>query len=120
MELNFNRNYFTKHGFHLNNVHKEELAITTATHTNKIIKCSSNENPVIPLQWKDKFIDKNILVNSTLMTNHKTAVDYPSKLESPLIQTHDNQQELIGSEFTRRISHRQKKATITRNSDFLW
>ena len=54
-------------------------------------------NPVIPLQWKDKYINKSILVNSTLVSNHKTAADYPSKLKSPLVQSHDNQQELMGS-----------------------
>jgi len=48
------------------------------------------------------------------------SVDSPSKLESPLTQIHDSQQEFIGSECTCRASTRQNKATISRNSDFLW
>jgi hypothetical protein len=43
-----------------------------------------------------------------------------SKLESPLIQTHESWQELIGSENTRRTSNRQNKVTVSSNSDFLW
>ena len=48
------------------------------------------------------------------------SVDSPSQLESPLTQIRDSQQEFIGSECTRRASNRQNKATISRNSDFLW
>jgi len=118
VEMNFNRKYFTKHGFYLNNAGKEGLAKVIASQINKIINCSSNENPVISLQWKEESIDKSIIVNTTHSSTQKTAVDNSPKLESPLIQTYDSQQELIGSECTRRISNRQKKATVSRNSDF--
>jgi hypothetical protein len=117
--MNFNRKYFTKHGFHLNNAGKEGLAKVIASQINKIINCSSNENPVIFLQWKEECIDKSIIVNTTHSSTRKTAVDNSAKVESPLIQTLDRQQELIGSECTHRISNRQKKATVSRNSDCL-
>ena len=120
VEINFNRKYFTKHGFHLNNAGKEGLAKVIASQINMIINCSSNENPVIPLQWKEEATTKSIIVNTTHLSTQKTAMDNSPKLESPLIETHDSQQELIGSECTSRISNRQKKATISRNSDFLW
>jgi len=120
VEMKFNRKYFTKHGLHLNNVGKKGLAKVIASQINKIIKCSSNDKPVIPLQWKDESITKSIIVNTTHMSNRKTAVDKTSKLESPLTQIQDSQQEFTGSECTRGASNRQNKAIISRNSDFLW
>jgi hypothetical protein len=120
VEMNFNRRYFTKHGLHLNNVGKEGLAKVITSQINKIINCSSNENPVISLQWKDESINKSIIVNTTHLSTRTTAVDNPPKLESSLIQAHNSQQELTGSECTRRTSNRQEKATVSRNSDFLW
>jgi len=120
VEMNFDRKYFTKHGLHLNNLGKEGLAKVIASQINKIIKCSSNDKPVISLQWKDESINKSIIVNTTHMSNQKTAVDNPSKLESPLTQIHDTQQEFIGSECIGRASNRHNKATFSRNSDFLW
>jgi hypothetical protein len=120
VEMNFNRKYFTKHGSHLNNAGKEGLAKVIASQINEIINCSSNENPVISLQWKDESINKNIIVNTTHLSTRKTAVDNLPKLESTLIEAHNSQQELIGSVCTHRTSNRQKKATISRNSDFLW
>jgi hypothetical protein len=120
VEMNFNRKYFIKHGFHLNNASKGGLAKVIASQINKIINCSLNENPVISLQWKDESINKSIIVNTTHLSTQTTAVNNPPKLEFPLIQAHDSQQELIGSECTRRTSNRQKKATVSRNSDFLW
>jgi hypothetical protein len=50
VEMNFNRNNFTKHGFHLNNVGKEGLTKVIASQIDKIVKCNSNDKPVIPLQ----------------------------------------------------------------------
>jgi len=116
--MNFNRKYFTKHGFHLNNAGKEGLAEVTASQIKKIIKYSSNENPVIPLQWKEESINRSISANTTHLPTRKTAVDNSLKLESPLIQAHDSQQEMIEPECTSRTSNRQKKATVSRNDDF--
>jgi hypothetical protein len=99
-------------------VGKEGLAKVIASQINKIIKRSSNDKPVIRLQWKDESITKSIIVNTTHMSNRKTAVDKPSKLESPLTQIQDSQHEIKGSECTRGASNRQHKATISRNSDF--
>jgi hypothetical protein len=120
VEMNFNRKYFTKHGPHLNNAGKEGLAKVIASQINKIINCSSKENPVISLQWKDESINKSIIVNTMHLSTRKTAVDNLPKLESTLTEAHDSQQELIASECTHRTSNMQKKATISRNSDFLW
>jgi len=109
--MDFNRKYFSKHGFHLNNAGKERLAKVIASQIKKIINYSSNENPVISPQWKDEFINKSISANTTKLHTRKTAVDNSLKLESPLIQA-DSQQELIEPECICRTSNRQKKATI--------
>ena len=53
VEMNFDRKYFTKHGFHLNNVGKDKLAKVIALQISKIIKPSLNDKFVIPLQWQD-------------------------------------------------------------------
>jgi hypothetical protein len=65
VEMNFNRKYFTKHGFHLNNAGKEGLVKVTASQINKIINCSSNENPVISLHWKEESINNSIIVTTS-------------------------------------------------------
>ena len=91
MEFNFNGKYSTKHGLHLNNVGKEGLAKVIARQINKIIKRSSNDKPLIPLQWKDESINESTIVNTTHMSNWKAAVDNHLKLESPLTQIHDSQ-----------------------------
>jgi len=65
VEMNFNRKYFTKHGFHLNNAGKERLAKVIASQIKKIINYSSNENPVISPQWKEEFINKTNTPNTT-------------------------------------------------------
>jgi len=109
VEMNFNRKYFTKHGFHLNNAGKGGLAKVTASQIKKIINYSSNENPIIPLQWKEEFINKTNTPNTTQLPTRKTAVDNSLKLESPLIQA-DSQQELIEPECTCRTSNKQKKS----------
>jgi hypothetical protein len=49
-EMNFDRRYFTKHGFHLNNVDKDKLAKIIALQINKIFKLSLNDKFVTPLQ----------------------------------------------------------------------
>ena len=54
------------------------------------------------------------------MSSQKTAVDNPSKLEPPVLQTYDSHHDLIVSECMHRTSNRQNKARISRNSDFLW
>ena len=69
MEFNFNGKYSTKHGLHLNNVGKEGLAKVIARQINKIIKRSSNDKPLIPLQWKDESINESTIVNTTHMSN---------------------------------------------------
>ena len=117
-EMNFNRKFFTKNGLHLNNAGKERLAKVISSQINKIINCSSNQNPVISLLWKEESINESIIVNTTLSSTRVTAVDNSPKLESLQIQTHDSQQELMGFECTRRNSTRQKKNTISRHSHF--
>ena len=61
VEMNFNRKYFTKHGLHLNNVGKEGLAKVIAFQINTIIKCSSNDKPVIPLLWEISLLIRALL-----------------------------------------------------------
>ena len=43
-EIDFNRNYFTKHGLHLNNAGKEWLANLIASHIDKLVT-STKLNP---------------------------------------------------------------------------
>jgi hypothetical protein len=94
-EMNFNRKFFTKNGLHLNNAGKERLAKVISSQINKIINCSSNQNPVISLLWKEESINESIIVNTTLSSTRVTAVDNSPKLESLQIETHDSQQELM-------------------------
>jgi hypothetical protein len=61
--MNFNRKCFTNHGLHLNNAGKESLAKAIASQINKIINCSSNEIPVISLQWKEESNNQSIIEN---------------------------------------------------------
>jgi hypothetical protein len=117
--MSFNRKCSTNHGLHLNNAGKESLAKAIASQINKIINCSSNENP-ISLQWKEKSNNESITENMAHSPSRQTAVDNSPKLESPQIQNLDHHQESLGSECTRRTSTRQKKAIIPRHSDFLW
>jgi hypothetical protein len=76
--MNFNTKYFAKHGLHLNNVGKGGLAKIFVSQINKIINCSSNENPIISLKWKEESINKTIIVKTTHMPTQKTAVDNSS------------------------------------------
>ena len=73
--MNVTRKYFTNHDLHLNNAGKEGLAKVIASEINKIIKCSSNENPVIPLQWKEECTTNSIILNTAHLSTQKTAVD---------------------------------------------
>jgi hypothetical protein len=113
-EMNFDRRYFTKHGFHINNVGKDKLAKVIALQINKIFKPSLNDKFVIPLQWKDETTNNSSTVNTSHISGEKTAMDNPSKLDSPFL--HD----LRASKCIHRTSNRQNKARISRNSDFLW
>jgi hypothetical protein len=95
---------------HLNNAGKESLAKAIASQINKIINCSSNENPIISLQWREESNNESITENMAHSPSRKTAVDNSPKLEPPQIQTFENHQESSGSECTRRTSTRQKKS----------
>jgi hypothetical protein len=81
--MNFDRRYFTKHGFHLNNVGKDKLAKVIALQINKIFKPSLNDRFVISLQWKDETTNNSSTVNNSHISSEKT--DNPSKLDSPLL-----------------------------------
>jgi hypothetical protein len=71
VEINFDRKYFTKHGFHLNNVGKDKLAKVIALQINKIIKPSLSDKFVIPLQWKDETTNNSSTVNTSLISSEK-------------------------------------------------
>jgi hypothetical protein len=119
VEMNFNRKCFTKHGLHLNNAGKEELAKVVALQINKIINYTSNDNLVIPLRWIEEPINKSFIGNSTHPLNGNTAMDNLPRLDIPQTRSHGNQLELIAPDSARRTSARQKKATINRHNDFL-
>jgi hypothetical protein len=65
VEMKFDRKYFTKHGFHLNNVGKDKLAKVIALQINKIMKPSLNDKFVIPLQWKYETTNNSSTVNTS-------------------------------------------------------
>jgi len=69
-----NRDLYTNHGLHLNGQGKERLANQIVSHILSILEQSEGPPivldhnnkavPVIPLNWKDEFIDKQNTVNS--------------------------------------------------------
>jgi lysophospholipase L1-like esterase len=51
-EMDFHRKHFTKHGFHLNNIGKEELAKLLALHIDK--RTNNSLAPITSLKWKEE------------------------------------------------------------------
>ena len=100
IETNINRNYYTKHGLHLNNKGKEELARSIANLINKLVLNEDKDKPVITLNWKD-------VINRSLSVQIS-----PDQLKSSTLESSD--------QIPNRTSTRQKKLPVTRKNDFLW
>ena len=140
-EMTTDRKHFTKHGLHLNKIGKEGLAREIALHMTEIIKLTLNNNkPMLPLPWDEVPIIKNAVVdllstydcNSTMDNasifpplNCNSTVDNASILKKCNLEFESPRRPTIQQELTKidqghRISERQNKASISRNSDFLW
>jgi hypothetical protein len=63
-----------------------------------------NDKFVTPLQWKDETTNNSSTVNTSHISGEKTAMDNPSKLDSPLLLTDDSHDDLIASECMHRNS----------------
>ena len=100
IETNINRNYYTKHGLHLNNKGKEELARSIANLINKLVLNEDKDKPIITLNWKDE-INRSLSVQIS-----------PDQLKSSTLESSD--------QIPTRTSTRQKKLPVTRKDDFLW
>ena len=64
VDTDLNRKYFTRHGTHLNKRGKEWLSKLIVTQICRLVKSNNKDVPVIPLNWKDEFTDKQNTVNS--------------------------------------------------------
>jgi hypothetical protein len=97
MKTDSNRNYFMRHGLHMNIVGKEVIAQQTAATCTALFQ-GKIEDP-ISLYWKDYYneIDNNLISN-----------------------TNDDQQNITCQDNTIRMLKRHKKPPVTKNDDFLW
>ena len=106
------RRYFTKHGQHLNKIGKERIAKDLACSINEVFRNTpTKSDQIYPLPWKENKIEHSSPYSDT---NNKG--NDPKIRCRPLTKL-DEVREL---EKTQRISNRQNKATIPRNTDFLW
>lgn len=119
-EINFTREYFTKHGLHLNNAGKERLAKLIASQANKLVSDFNKTEPIIALNWKEETTNMSINVTNNHQPNLILAEEGFSNVLVPPSQIHNNQDNKADSELLRKTSNRQKKAPITRSKDFLW
>jgi len=119
-EINFTREYLTKHGLHLNNAGKERLAKLIASQTNKLVSDFNKTEPIIALNWKEETTNMSINVINNHKPNLILAEEGFSNVLVPPSQIHNNQNNKADSESLCKTSNRQKKAPITRSKDFLW
>ena len=115
-EIDFTREYFTKHGLHLNNAGKERLAKLIASQTNKLISDFNKTEPIIALNWKEETTNMSINVTNNHKPNLILAEEGFSNVLFPPSQIHNNQDNKADGELLRKTSNRQKKAPITRRS----
>jgi hypothetical protein len=91
VEMEPNRNYFTKHGSHLNNAGKEMFAKLIATQINKHINSIRRNEPAIALNWKEETTNKNINVTDNQMVNLLIICDSLLEVQIPPTQVYNNQ-----------------------------
>ena len=108
LDINPNRELFTKHGLHLNGRGKEMIAKQIVAQLPNIL--GRKDEGVISLGWKND----QIKGESISVFDNRT--QSPAKRNSDFIH-----EETIDSEATLpRTSNRQKKVPVIRNNDFLW
>jgi hypothetical protein len=95
-----NRDHFTKHGLHLNNLGKEMIA----KHIVAICTNIFGKNVVLILMhWKDNYNDNDNIETYICSDNNKS-----------LTGTIDQRNETL------RMPERQRKPPVTKKDDFLW
>jgi len=111
VDSDINRKYFTRHGMHLNKSGKEWLSKLIATQICRLVKSNNKDVPVIPLNWKDEFTDKQNTVNS--LSDQKTT--------SPIsLGWNKSDGSVSEDESLNRVITRNRKLPVTRSKDFLW
>ena len=106
VEMNTIRDYYTRHGLHLNSQGKEWLAKQIVKQIELLIKKASKVNPAIPLKWLDEstmLINNNIRLTSDSDSNTAEGIPTYQSLNNP-----------------HRTSSRNKKVPFTMSNDFLW
>jgi len=115
-EMDFHRKHFTKHGLHLNNAGKEELAKLIAFRIDKLV--NNVLEPMTALKWKKEPTNEEINAADYHKPNVVSSEDEFSKIMIPPIQIYNCQGDRTDS--LPRTSNRQKKAPVTKSNDFLW
>ena len=122
VEMSSDRNNYTKHGLHMNNIGKERFAKQIAYQIEKLSKLSNIAETKILLQWRE---ERPMLVN--VLT--KTPTD---KHEIGRLSTVSNSEALPPTVLTQktsstaitepllRVSSRNKRVPATMTQDFLW
>ena len=96
---------------HLNKSGKEWLSKLIATQICRLLKSNNKDVPVIPLNWKDEFTDKQNTVNS--LSDQKTT--------SPIsLGWNKSDGSVSEDESLNRVITRNRKLPVTRSKDFLW
>jgi hypothetical protein len=116
--MDFHRKHFTKHGFHLNNAGKEELAKLIFSQIDKLI--NNSLEPMTALKWKEEPTNEGINATDYHKPNVVSSEDDFSKIMNPPVQIHNCQGNMTDNDSLRRTSNRQKKAPVTKSNDFLW
>ena len=116
--MDFHRKHFTKHGFHLNNAGKEELAKLIASQIDKLI--SNSFEPMTALKLKEDPTNEDSNTTDHPKPNVVLSEDDFSKTMTPPVQISNCQGDMTDNDSFRRTSKRQKKAPVTKSNDFLW
>ena len=111
VETDLNRKYFTRHGMHLNKSGKEWLSKLIATQICRLVNSNNKAVPVIPLNWKDEFTDKQNTVNS--LAEQKTTCPISLDWNKP-------DGSVAEDKSLNRVSTRNRKLPVMRSKDFLW
>ena len=111
VEMDPNREYFTEHGLYLNNAGKQRLAKLIATQIKKLIGNRERTEHIIAMNWKEKILNKDINGADNLMHTSLTMEYDLQRVLLPPIQVNSSQGNMIGSEFVRRTSDKQKKSS---------
>jgi hypothetical protein len=110
VENDLNRKYFTRHGMHLNKNGKECLSKLIATQICRLVNGNNKDVPVIPLNWKDEFTDKQNTVNS--LSEQKTTCSISLDWKKPDGSVTEDRS-------LNRVITRNRKLPVTRSNDFL-